>query len=75
MFKTKTKLPRDQILELLKRNPPELFTALSNAVDDCTFNNIANKTAKDMNNLISEIKQMDINQLEKLLIAVQKYVN
>lgn len=69
------KLPKDEILELLERNPPELFTALSNAIDDCNFNNIANQTAKDMQYLITEIKRMDIYQLEDLLVAVQRYID
>lgn len=65
---------KDKLINLLERNPPELFTALSCVITDMDFNKKAEKAASDLDALISKIKAMDIYEINKLYTSVQGYL-
>ena len=62
--------PRDKLIELLKKNPPELYMRLSTVIDNRNFNDSAKTTAQNITYLINEVEKMNIHQIKELWYAV-----
>ena len=71
----KPETSKTKLLKLLERNPPGLFNALSKVINDGDFDNIAIKTANDVDYLIKRIKSMDVYEINNLYCNVNKYLD
>jgi len=74
MSSTLPPLGKNKILALLERNPPDLYTALSSALNDTDFNDAAINAATSKKLLIEKIRPMNTKDLKRVLTAVQPYL-
>ena len=68
-------LPKNDLLDLLEKNPPNLYSALANASrSDCDFQKNASSVAKLKQSLIEKIEQMNVEEIRDLVSAAQQYL-
>lgn len=67
-------LPKDKLINLLNKNPPELYSALSSAISDKDFVKTARTAAQQKKYLIRKIDGMNADQLESLHTAAIKFL-
>lgn len=74
MPNTNINLGKNELLELLDRNPPDLYSALSDALTDSDFKEVALNAATSKRKIIEKIKPMKAIELRDILIAVQPFL-
>lgn len=67
-------LPQDDLLALLDKNPPNLYSSLASALSNTKFKEKVKNVAEMKKELIEEIKVMEVEELNKLLCAAEQYL-
>ena len=70
----KITLPKDDLLALLDKNPPNLYSSLASALSNIEIQEKVKNVAKMKKELIEQIKVMDVAELQKLVCAAERYL-